>query len=62
MKIWSKTGWLWTDNSLTHGLSADAVPRVWEEDRLCLSGFKMLNTNGVYLPANTTSHVQMEAS
>ena len=32
--------------------------RKWEEDGLRLRGFKMSNTNGVYLPANTTSHIQ----
>jgi len=53
MKSRSKTGWLLMDNS-----SRDAAPYMWEEDGLRLRGFKMSNTNAVYLPANTTSHIQ----
>ena len=53
-----KTGWLLMDTSSTHGLPADAVPHIWEEDGLRFRGFKMSNTNGVYLPPNTTSHIQ----
>jgi hypothetical protein len=58
MKSRGKIGWLLMDNSSTHGLPADAVPHIWEEDGLRLRGFKMSNTNAVYLPANTTSHIQ----
>jgi hypothetical protein len=58
IKSKSKTGWLLMDNSSTHGLPADAAPDMWEEDGLRLRGFKMSNTNAVYLPANTTSHIQ----
>ncbi len=58
MRSRGMTGWLLMDNSSAHGLPADAVPHIREVDGLRLRGFKMSNTNGVYLPPNTTSHIQ----
>jgi hypothetical protein len=60
MKSRGKTGLLFMDNSSTHCLPPDATSYVWEVDGLRLSGFKMSNTsiNVVFLPANTTSHLQ----
>ena len=58
MKNRGKTGWLFIDNSSTHCLPPDATSHVWEVDGLRLRGFKMSNTNAVFLPANTTSHIQ----
>jgi hypothetical protein len=46
------------DNSSTHGLPQDATSCIWEEDCLRLRGFKMSNTMAIFLPANTTSHIQ----
>jgi hypothetical protein len=58
MKARDTIGWLFMDNSWTHCLQPDATFYVWEVDCLLLSGFKMSDTNGVFLTANTTSHIQ----
>ncbi len=55
-----KTGWLLMDNCSTHCLPPNAEPIVWEagDSGLKFRGFKMSNTNVVFLPPKTTSWVQ----
>jgi hypothetical protein len=39
-------------------LPPDTNTEIWEADGLRLRGFKMSNSDVIFLPANTTSHIQ----
>ena len=53
-----KTGWLLMDNCATHCQQPGAEAMMWEADDLRFRGFKLSNTNVVFLPPKTTSWVQ----
>jgi hypothetical protein len=60
MKKLKKTGWLLMDNCSSHRKAfSNREPCRWEGNNLFFEGFKLSNTNCVFLPAKTTSWTQL---